>query len=460
VLLVTFQETSDVVRSFWPEYRTVWRWHFYAGLLCLPFVIILSLSGCVYLFRPQIEAWTERDYDGLDVQGKPQVASQQIAAALAAFPGASLVNYEIPQTPNSAVRVSVREGGRSIRTFVHPETLQVLGWIPEDDRVMRFFFRLHGELLMGDRGSNLVETVACWTIVLLLTGLFLWWPRNRRGMAGVLYPRLRSGRRLFWRDLHAVTGMWITGLALFLLLTGLPWAKFWGDYFRHVRQWTGTAAVRQDWANSSASKGGRSAADGGGGHAGHGAGRGAAGVDVSQLPAAEVLDAMVATIQQLKFEPPVLLAAPGGRSRTWTGKSETQNRPLRATVELDQATGAIVKREDFGDRHWIDRLVGYGIAAHEGQLFGWMNVLLGLMTALGLVLLSVSAVVMWWRRRDPGVLGAPAVGRGGASGGLLLCILVLSVCFPLFAVSLAVVLLLEWAVLRRVPRARVWLGLT
>jgi len=456
-----------VFRSFWPDYRAVWRWHFYAGLLCLPFVMVLSLSGCVYLFRPQIEAWTERNYDGLDVQGKPEAASQQIAAALAAFPGASFVNYEIPQTPNSAVRVSVREGGRSIRTFVHPETLQVLGWIPEDDRVMRFFFRLHGELLMGDRGSNLVETVACWTIVLLLTGLFLWWPRNRRGMAGVLYPRLRSGQRLFWRDLHAVTGMWITGLALFLLLTGLPWAKFWGDYFRQVRQLTGTAAVRQDWANSSAAKvgraaadGGRAAASGGGGHAGHGAGGGVVGVERSKLPPAEVLDAMVMTVQQLQFEAPVLLAAPGGRSRTWTGKSETQNRPLRATVDLDEATGAVVKREDFADRHWIDRVVGYGIAAHEGQLFGWMNVLLGLMTALGLVLLSVSAVVMWWRRRDPGVLGAPAVGRGGASGGLLLCILVLSVCFPLFAVSLAVVLLLEWAVLRRVPRARVWLGLT
>jgi uncharacterized iron-regulated membrane protein len=447
-------------RRFWPDYRAVWRWHFYAGLLCLPFVIVLSLSGCVYLFRPQIEAWTERNYDGLDVQGKPQAASQQIAAALAAFPGAAFVSYEIPQSLDSAVRVSVREGGRSIRTFVHPETRQVLGWIPEDDRVMRFFFRLHGELLMGDRGSNLVETVACWTIVLLLTGLFLWWPRNRRGMAGLLYPRLRSGQRLFWRDLHAVTGMWITGLALFLLLSGLPWAKFWGDYFRQVRQLTGTAAVRQDWANSSAGKAGRSAVSGGGGHAGHGAAGGGAGVEESKLPPAEVLDAMVATVRQLKFEPPVLLAAPGGRARNWTGKSETQNRPLRATVDLDEETGAIVKREDFADRHWIDRAVGYGIAAHDGQWFGWMNVMLGLVTALGLVLLSVSAAVMWWRRRDPGVLGAPAAGRGGASGGLLLCILVLSVCFPLFAVSLAVVLLLEWAVLRRVPRARVWLGLT
>ncbi|MFM7058540.1 MAG: PepSY-associated TM helix domain-containing protein [Planctomycetota bacterium] len=449
-----------MVGNFWPDYRSVWRWHFYAGLLCLPFVIILSLTGCVYLFRPQIEAWTERNYDGLNVQGKRQPASSQIAAALAAFPGSAFVSCELPKFADSALRVTVRAEGRSVRTFVHPGRLEVLGWIPEDDRVMRFFFRLHGELLMGDRGSNLVETVACWTIVLLLTGLFLWWPRNRHGMAGVLYPRLRSGRRLFWRDLHAVTGMWITGLALFLLLTGLPWAKFWGDYFRQVRQLTGTAAVRQDWANGSAAKSDNVPVQAAGGHAGHGSGAGTGGLDVSKLPPAEVLDAMVESVRRLELEPPVLLAAPGGRSRTWTGRSETQNRPRRVTVELDAMTGAIVKREDFSQRHWIDRAVGYGIAAHEGQLFGWLNVALGLLTTAGLVLLSVSAVVMWWRRREPGVLGAPSAGHGRATGGLLLSILVLGLCFPLFAASLAAVLLLEWAVLRRVPRASAWLGLT
>jgi uncharacterized iron-regulated membrane protein len=42
---------------------------------------------------------------------------------------------------------------------------------------------------------------------------------------------------------------------------------------------------------------------------------------------------------------------------------------------------------------------------------------------------------------------------------LLLSILVLGVCFPLFAASLAVVLLLEWGVLRRVEPVRQWLGL-
>ena len=42
-------------------YRTLWRWHFYAGLICIPFVIWLAVTGSVYLFRPQIEAWFDSD---------------------------------------------------------------------------------------------------------------------------------------------------------------------------------------------------------------------------------------------------------------------------------------------------------------------------------------------------------------------------------------------------------------
>ena len=33
-------------------YSSVWRWHFYAGLFCIPFVIWLALTGTIYLWRP------------------------------------------------------------------------------------------------------------------------------------------------------------------------------------------------------------------------------------------------------------------------------------------------------------------------------------------------------------------------------------------------------------------------
>ncbi|MGA9230613.1 MAG: PepSY domain-containing protein, partial [Exiguobacterium oxidotolerans] len=35
-------------------YRTVWRWHFYAGIIFAPFLIMLAVTGSIYLFKPQI----------------------------------------------------------------------------------------------------------------------------------------------------------------------------------------------------------------------------------------------------------------------------------------------------------------------------------------------------------------------------------------------------------------------
>ena len=104
---------------------------------------------------------------------------------------------------------------------------------------MRILFHLHGELLAGAVGSYLVETAACWAIVMILTGLYLWWPRGRKSLAGVLYPRLKGSGRVFWRDVHATAGIWVSDFALGLILTGLPWAKGWGTYLTEVRTHAG-----------------------------------------------------------------------------------------------------------------------------------------------------------------------------------------------------------------------------
>ena len=92
------------------------------------------------------------------------------------------------------MRVIVAAGGVDRRVYVDPHTLAVLHVIGEDDRPLNIVSRLHGELLAGAWGSYLVEIAACWAIVTLLTGLYLW-PRGRKGLAGVLYPRLRGGGR-------------------------------------------------------------------------------------------------------------------------------------------------------------------------------------------------------------------------------------------------------------------------
>ncbi|HTU45398.1 MAG TPA: PepSY domain-containing protein [Bryobacteraceae bacterium] len=451
-------------------YRAIWRWHFYAGVFCIPFVIWLSITGSIYLFRPQIERWLDRPYDHLHIDGNRTTPERIARAAVAAVPHSSLHYYELPPGPDAAARVVVGVGTEEFRVYVHPVTDKALYIINEDHRPMTLLAHLHGQLLAGRWGSYLIELAASWAIVLLLTGLYLWWPRQTEKLGGVLWVRFGKAGRIFWRDLHAVSGVWISAFALFLILTGLPWANGWGTYFKRIRQMTGTAAAHQDWTTGRASELAARAAMNSNSlnavanmpdmpsmeHADH--------VErMMRHPASEeysAFDRLVPLAASLGLAAPIKImpaAKPGG---LWTIKSDSQNRTLRDVVQADPQTGAVVGRQNFDQTMLLDRVVNIGIATHEGQLFGLFNQFLGLLTTLGLITLCVSAVAMWWRRRRAGMLGAPLpLERPRWSFAVFAAVFALALYLPELGVSLILVLLTEKFILSRIPATQRWLGL-
>jgi uncharacterized iron-regulated membrane protein len=454
-------ETAETPRNSGRSYyQSVWRWHFYAGLICIPFAIWLAVTGAIYLFKPQIESWLDREYDQLSITGPASSPQAQVAAALAAVPGSVLNAYILPESPNAAVRILVGQNKQLYRVYIHPQSLQILKTDEEDRRLMPLLFHLHGELLLGDTGSIAMELIASWMIVLLITGIYLWWPRNAVGLAGVFYPRLSLGSRMLWRDLHAVTGLWACLFLLFLLISGLPWTKSWGGMLKQLRQSQSTVAVKQDWntgrsselaerkqANSPASSG----------HSGHGEHGGNGGFTLMDYA---LLDKIAATTAPLNLAPPVLIAPPNQKSPLWTARSDSQNRPLRSTLKFDPNSGELTERQDFAQKPLLDRVIGYGVAAHEGQLFGWFNQALGLFTAFSSILLGISSAVLWWNRRPSGSLGAPRAAAPARMPLFLYAIIaVLGVLLPLLGISLLSVLLLEYTVLRRIPALGKFIGL-
>lgn len=452
------------------NYRMVWRWHFYAGLLTLPFILILCMSGSLYLFKPQIEAWIDKPYDQINHVGPPEPVSQQVRAALDAFPGSIPAGYQLPRNAHASAQVLVRQNGQVMRVYVNPWTLAVLHSVPDEERLMRLIFHLHGELLIGNRGSNLVEIVASWTIIMILTGLYLWWPRQAKGVGGILYPRLTNGWTTAWRDLHAVIGVWASLCILFLLLTGLPWANFWGHYFKAVRQWVVVDASRQDWSTGSESSSKKMSADMAsmgsmsmssmGEHAEHGGEHahhhhGSQSVDLTSF------NHVFGAVKNIPLDFPVVISPPDEKKSeaAWSVESLTDDRPRQVTLLVDGQSGKILQRQDFKDRSLINRIVGTCIAAHEGQLFGWPNQLLGLLTALGLMTLSITGAWMWWRRRQADALGAPPSGeRSGKPIWLAIVIVLLAIYLPLFGATVLLVLLLEKLLIQMSPRAAEWLG--
>lgn len=429
-------------------YRTLWRWHFYAGLMVMPLILLLSLTGALYLFKPQVERWEERAYQGLPLVGAVS-PNAQAEAAIAAFPGSRFQSYRLPEQRGDAamIHLALADGAAMRDVFVSPQG-RVLGSMDPERRVIAIDHDIHGQLLLGRAGSWIVELAASWAIVMILTGLYLWWPRGRR-LAGVVWPRLGHGKRAMWRDLHAVTGFWVAGFALVLLVTGLPWTDAWGSAFKAVRGEMGWVKGKQDWTI-----GGRPPS--GGEHAEHDH-RAMLRMQASGA-AMPSLGQIVAKAERVHLPFPVIVSAPGA-DMAWTVKSDTQNRPRRVTIRYDMATGKQLSREVFADKHGIDRAVGYGVAWHEGQLFGWVNQLAGLLTAVMLIMLVVSGFVMWRRRRPEAALGAPPASHGPARmRGVVVIMLGLAVLLPLFAVSLVVLWVADRMLLPRVPRAAWWLG--
>ena len=179
-------------------HRTLWRWHFYAGLWCIPFIVVLALSGSMYLFKPQFEAWQDRAFETLAFPGSRIGAAAEVRIAQGAVPGTRFAEYELPHAAQAAGRVWLRDAqGEKIRVVVQPVTGEVLDIVAAKARPMQVIHDFHGELLLGDGGSLFVELAACWAIVMVLTGLYLWWPRNAKGLAGVLWIRFGAGPRLF-----------------------------------------------------------------------------------------------------------------------------------------------------------------------------------------------------------------------------------------------------------------------
>ena len=454
-----FKNAAKKQRSL--SYNAVWRWHFYAGLFCIPFAIWLSITGAIYLFKPQIETWLDSTYDSLVITGQRATPKAQVAAALAAVPGSVLNAYEMPLTQNSAVRILVGKDKELTRVYVHPQTLEILKVAEEDGRLMRVVFRLHGELLLGDKGSMLVELAASWLIVLIITGLYLWWPRNSSGLAGIAYPRLTRGGRTFWRDIHSVTGLWVSFFVLFLLISGLPWAKSWGGMLKQLRQSGQTTIVKQDWTTGRSSElserlANNTPAGGGAGHCGH-EGHNMAGAVPFDIT---ILDRLVETVAAQNLAPPTLISPPNKANATWSARSDSQNRTLRASLKFDAATGGIIERKDFAQRPLLDRIIGTGVAAHEGQLFGWFNQALGLFTALGVLVVAVSSVVLWWGRRPVGTLGAPVTpNRPPLPIYLGVIVIVLGTLLPFLGLSLIAILIIEFIALRRLAPVRSFLGI-
>ncbi|WP_410497782.1 PepSY-associated TM helix domain-containing protein [Chitinibacter sp. S2-10] len=438
-------------------YALVWRWHFYAGLLVIPVMLMLAITGSIYLFKPQLDALM---YPHL-MQVRPaqhRVSADAMQAGIAAqYPAMTLKKYlPPPATDRSAQFQIALADGASRTVFVDPYRNVILGVQDPDWTLQGAAVLLHGELMMGTWGDLLVELSASWAVLLVISGLYMWWPR-KQGRWGVFLPRLRAGKRVFWRDLHVVGGFWSSVLLLFLLLTGLPWTGFWGEKFANVwgqypvHLWDQPPASTQSarvlnttldktvpWALEPVPLPESDA------HAHHQAA--SAGVVNPRFTLAQVETLAV----KLGLLAAYTITAPKGDTGVYTLAALVDDPALQRTYHVDQYSGRVLAKIAYADYGLIPKTVEYGISIHEGKLFGLANQLLMLSVCLMLMMTCITGIVMWWKRRPTGELGAPKTPLSILRWKKGLAVLVgMALFLPTVLASIIVLMLLDWAVLKR-----------
>ncbi len=400
-------------------YRVIWRWHFYAGLLVAPVLFVVAITGAMYVFKDELERVIYPNTMFVEPRAETVSLDRQVAAVEAACPGAKADTIEVEGDPTRATSVRVRAGSlRGQRVYVNQHTGEVLGTTSEDS-VFRVILDIHRRLLIGTTGRVVVEVVTCWTIVLLVTGLYLWFPR-RSTLRGVLLPRLKAHSYTVLRDFHAIAGACLMPVAITMALTGLLYSLVWGSGYGYATSMDGelpAAAIRSvtspDAPPLSIDL--------------------AVAIARAHYPEASFIDVRLPT------SPEFAIVARAKLSDTMGSRSQV-------VLALDRSSGEVLRHqtsERYSMLRWWKTTWNYSL--HVGSVLGTPTKVIWLAACLVMAALPVTGMLMWWKRRPEGRTGFPRRIERPVPWWLLGLIGLLGIFLPAVGASVMLILFCEWA---------------
>lgn len=435
-------------------YRAIWRWHFFAGLLVIPFLLNLAVTGGLYLFKDEINNSLFAYRNVVAESATTIPPSQIVSSAIASVPGATASAYrEAPDSTRSAMVTLSTDGGNML-VFVNPHDGKVLGQVASNEEFNCVVKKIHSLDYFGPYANRLIEIVGGFALMLVVTGIYLWWPRRQTG--GVVSVRGTPARRIFWRDTHAVTGAFAGILIFFLAATGMPWSGYWGS---NVNAWLtaqGYGYPAQLWDTVPiSSKSTHHVVEQPGWIVEN------APVPASQLPTGHDmampigLDQAVDAAKKTGIASGFEMAIPGDDKGVFTASLFPDDLKNQRVIHIDQYSGKPLVDISFDQYPVAGRMIEWGINIHQGQEWGVFNQYLMLLTCVAIILMCVSGAVMWWKRRPSGRLGVPPMPpKKTVYIGLWVMAGVFGLAFPMTGIAIVVMIVIDQAILRFVPPLR------
>lgn len=225
--------------------KNVSKLHLWLGLTVGFFVLIISITGALYVFKDEIQNVLRKDYIHHNEQNISQkkilplkILEQKVEAQTnEKYP----IHWaEIPLDKTKSYKFFYYERNPNAwnyfdefviykTAYVNPFTGKVLALEDEKNGFFNIVKFIHWSfLLKSDWGTYIVGIPVLIFLIMLISGIILWWPKNKKARKQRFWfqwKNIKSWRRKNY-DLHSILGFYASFFALILTLTGLFYAFF------------------------------------------------------------------------------------------------------------------------------------------------------------------------------------------------------------------------------------------
>ena len=197
-------------------------------------IAIICFTGAILVFEDQITQLANRHLYYVENPGSQPLPVGTLVEKVESLPtkGASITGVTIYPQPDRSYQVNL-SAPKGAAVYIDPYTGEVLGQ-SQRTPFFRTVFMLHRWLLDSQPadggifwGKRITGISTLLFVIILLSGIVIWWPRSRKGLKNGIQIALRKGKARFWHDLHAAGGIYVLLLVLVMALTGLTWSFDW-----------------------------------------------------------------------------------------------------------------------------------------------------------------------------------------------------------------------------------------
>lgn len=207
--------------------KAIRKVHLVLGLASGLIVVILGVTGCILAFELEIRNLTE-DYQFVKEEKKPYMSPSALKAiAEQHLVSKKAVGVQYPGKGKAAVAAYYDETNYEL-AYLNPYNGELLKHKNMNEDFFRIILDGHFYLwLPHDIGQPIAASATLIFLVMMITGIILWWPKNK----GARKQRFSVKWNARWRrknyDLHNVLGFYMTWVAIFLAITGLVFGFEW-----------------------------------------------------------------------------------------------------------------------------------------------------------------------------------------------------------------------------------------